>query len=129
MANIYLDAIELPGDLVWSDEFSWSAVERSNQYSLTGALIVEESLKLAGRPITLEAKNEFLGHIWLSRQTVKALYDKAAIPGQQMTLTLSDGRTFTVAFKDEGVKAEAVYHVMAHVDADPYHLTLSLQTV
>lgn len=126
---ITLDAIILPEDLNWSDEFQWSPVARSTDYSLTGALIVEESLKQAGRPITLEAKSEFRGPVWIDRDTVDALYAKAAVPGTQMTLTLSDSRTFTVMFKDDGVKATPVYHVMPHDDADPYYLTLSLQTI
>lgn len=129
MTNIVLDGLSLPGDLVYSDEYQWSVVERSAEYSLTGALLVEESLKQAGRPITLEAKNEFRGPIWLSRSDVDALVAKAAIPGKTMTLTLADSRSFTVMFRETGVKAEPVYHVAAHDDDDPYYLTLQLQTV
>lgn len=129
MPNITLDAIVLDGDLRWTDEFKWSSIERSTQYSLTGALILESSEKLAGRPITLEAVNEFKGPIWLTRDKILALYAKAESPAESMTLTLSDGRVFTVAFRDQGINAEPVYHVMAHEDTDPYYLTLMLQTV
>ena len=127
--TITLDGITLPGDLIWSDEFQWVPVERTEEYSLTGALIIEESIKQTGRPITLEAKNEFLGHIWLTRGTVKALYDKASLTGQVMTLTLSDGRVFTVAFKAEGVTADAVFHIGDHLDVDRYHLKIQLQVI
>lgn len=129
MADIILDGLALPGDLVWTDEYQWCVVERSAEYGLTGSLIVEESVKQAGRPITLEAKNEFRGPIWLDRSIVNDLVAKAAITGKQMTLTLSDGRSFSVMFRDTGVKAEHVYHVMPHIDGDPYYLTLTLQTV
>jgi len=128
MADIVLDGLTLPGDLVWTDEYQWCEVERSAEYGL-GSLIVEESIKPAGRPITLEAKNEFLGPIWLSRSTVDLLMAKAATTGKQMTLVLSDERTFDVMFRDRGVVAEPVYHVMTHADGDPYYLTLTLQTV
>lgn len=129
MADIVLDGVILPGDLNWEDEFKWSPVERSADYSLTGALIVEESLKQAGRPITLKARSEFRGPVWLSRSIVNTLFEKASTPGLQMTLVLSDSRTFSVMFRNDGVEAEPVYHVMAHQNADPYYLTLYLMTV
>lgn len=129
MADIVLDGLILPGDLIWQDEFQWCSVERSAEYSITGALLIEESTKLAGRPITLVAKKEFLGHIWLSRLTIESLYSKASIVGKQMTLILVDNRVFTVMFRDSGVIADPVYHIAPHINKDPYYLTLSLMTV
>lgn len=126
MANIVLDGIQLPGDLVFEDEFQWTPVARSAEYTLTGSLVIEESLKLAGRPITLVAKSEFLGHIWLSRATIKALYEKASEVGKVMNLTLSDGRTFSVRFKENGVTADPVYHIGDHADTDRYYLKIQL---
>lgn len=41
--------IELPPDLHWRDEFSWTPVEQSTEYSLTGALIVQSGARQAGR--------------------------------------------------------------------------------
>ena len=57
MAAIALGSVTLPGDLRWSDEFAGAQVQRSAEYSVTGALIVQEAVKQAGRPITLEAKS------------------------------------------------------------------------
>lgn len=140
MADIILDGLTLPGDLVFSDEYEWCEVERSTDYSLTGALIVEENVKLAGRPITLEARQESThkrrlnetgayGHIWITRQTLDSLISKAATPEKEMTLVLSDLRSFTVMFREEGVTAEPLYHIMPHDDADPYHVVIKLMTV
>lgn len=129
MTTITLDAIVLDGDLNWTDEFEWSPIQRSVEYSLTGALIVSESTKQAGRPITLEAQSEFRGPIWLSRNTIEALYAKLSTVNLEMTLTLSDNREFDVVFRDEGMIAIPVYHVMPHDSSDPYYLTLKLQTV
>jgi len=126
MANIVLDGITLPGDLLWEDEFQWVPVARSAEYTLTGSLVIEESIKQAGRPITLVAKSEFLGAIWLSRATVKALYAKASKVGKVMNLTLSDGRTFSVRFKENGVTADPVYHIGDHLDGDRYYLKIQL---
>lgn len=127
--DITLGSVTLPGDLKWSDEFSWSPVARSQDYGLTGSLILQESTRLAGRPITLEAKSESIGYIWLARSIIDALYTLASTPGWSGTLTLMDGRTFTVGFRDEGVAAEPVWHIAPHEDADAYTLTLKLQTV
>lgn len=126
MASIVLDGITLPGDLIWEDEFQWNSIERAVEYTLTGALAIEESVKLAGRPITLVAKSEFLGHIWLTRSTIKALYAKASETGKVMNLTLSDGRTFSVRFKENGVTADPVYHIGDHADTDRYYLKIQL---
>lgn len=129
MPHITLDAIVLDADLVWSDEFSWNPIDRSAEHSLTGALITKEHIKLAGRPITLEAKSESRGLIWMTRTTIEALYTKSQTLDTSMTLTLSDERVFTVRFRDDGFEATPVYHVMPHVSGDPYYLVLKLQTV
>lgn len=138
---ITLDGLELPGDLVFSDEYDWCEVERKSEYSLSGALIVSESVKLAGRPITLEARQEALhkkrlisetggyGHIWITRQTLDSLLSKANTPENEMTLVLSDNRTFTVMFREEGITAQPLYHIMPHDDADPYYVVIKLITV
>ena len=127
--DITLGGVTLPGDLRWTDEFAWSPVARSQDYSLTGALILQEAVKLAGRPITLEARNENAGYIWLARAQVAAVQALADTPGWSGTLTLMDGRSFTVAFRDEGLRADPVWHIAPHEDADAYTLTLQLQTV
>lgn len=122
---ITLGGLTLPGDLHWKDEFAWSPVQRSAEYSLTGALIVQESVKQAGRPITLEARSD----VWLTRSAVRALQTLAETPGWSGTLTLADGRAFTVAFREEGLSAEPVRHIAPTEDADPYTLTLALMSV
>lgn len=138
---ITLDGLELPGDLVFADEYEWCEVERKTEYSLTGALIVQESTKLAGRPITLSARQEALhkkrlinetggyGHIWISRSTLDDLISKANTPALEMTLVLPDDQTFTVMFREEGISAQPLYHIMPHEDADPYYVVIKLITV
>ena len=88
-----LGALTLPQGLRWADEFDWSPLaQQATEYSLTGALIVQQAVKQAGRPITLEGGREFA---WLTRTEVAAL--KALLDaGEEMTLTLHDARTFTV---------------------------------
>ena len=87
-----LGALTLPQGLRWADEFTWSPLTQATEYSLTGALIVHQGEKQAGRPITLEGGKDFA---WLTRTEVAAL--KALLDaGEEMTLTLHDARTFTV---------------------------------
>ena len=89
---ITLDTVTLPQGCVWRDEFDWTPVTQATAYSLTGALIVEQAEKQAGRPITLVGGKNFT---WLTRTEVAAL--KALLDaGEEMTLTLHDSRTFTV---------------------------------
>lgn len=89
---ITLGALTLPQGLRWADEFTWSPVSQSTEYSLTGALLVEQAEKQAGRPITLIGGKDFA---WLTRAQLvdlKALLDTRA----ERVLTLHDGRSFTV---------------------------------
>jgi hypothetical protein len=89
---ITLDSITLPQGLRYADEFAWSPLAQTLEYSITGALIIEQAVKLAGRPITLTGGKEFA---WRTRAQVVAL--KALLDaGDAMTLTLHDARTFTV---------------------------------
>mgnify|MGYP006392301455 CR=1 FL=1 len=69
--------ITLPDDLLWEDEFTWQSVEQRSQYSITGALLVESSVKQAGRSITLRGGMDFA---WIDRATLLALQAAAAQP-------------------------------------------------
>lgn len=126
---ITLGSVSLPGDLVWADEFAWNPVAQSSEYSLTGALIVQAAPRLAGRPITLEAKDSGAGYVWVVRSTVLALRTLAETPGWTGTLTLADARTFSVGFREEGVLADPVRFIAPLGESDAYTLTLKLQTV
>jgi hypothetical protein len=88
-----LGAISLPADVWWSDEFDWSALEQTAEYSITGALIVDQGVRLAGRQITLASADR---GGWVPRSTVLALQAQRAAIGTSYTLTLADGRIYTV---------------------------------
>ena len=98
MANHTLNALAIPADMVWTDEFNWPTGIRSTEYALTGALIVDAGQRLAGRPITLAGSAD---GGWVTRATVDALRVLAsALPGQYV-LALADGRSFNVVFAPE----------------------------
>lgn len=87
----------LPDAMNWIDEYSWSPVQQSSTYTVTGALILESAVKQAGRPITLQGAED---RTWLSRTVVDTLHAWAALPSTAFTLTLR-GVSRQVAFDHE----------------------------
>lgn len=62
--------IELDDELYPSDEHEWSSLVSSTKYALDGTMIVEQSIRKAGRPYTMQAPSD-MG--FLTRSTVNAL--------------------------------------------------------
>ena len=91
--SITLGAFTLPDGLRWTDEFAWSETAQNVGYLVSGASLVEESQKLAGRPITLTGGRRWA---WITRAQAEALHAALTAPGAQFVLTLHDGRTFDV---------------------------------
>lgn len=103
-----LAEIALPNDLLWVDEFKWTPVTSTGSYSLAGALIIEQGVKLAGRPITLEPPDS--GMAWVPRSTVQALKEAAALTSRTFRLMLeypTDIREFLVTFAPDTDPIEA----------------------
>jgi hypothetical protein len=121
-----LGDLQLPRGMVWDDEFAWSAVQKSAEYSVTGALLIDAAVKQAGRPITLRG-DATAG--WIRRSVVEALRALAAADavGEHL-LTLADGRTFTVQFApvDQPVQADPVARPELPPDTFPYVATVRL---
>lgn len=117
-----LGALTLPADPVWTDEFpsDWSPVARSGEYSLTGAYIVQESVRLTGRPITLDVA-------WLTRAELIAVDALAAMTEQKHTLVIAQG-TFTVMFRDPPYTVDGLRQVSDPDNSEPYQVTLNLHT-
>lgn len=76
--------LALPQDLEWVDEFSWSPVQQSIETTLTGALVIQESKQLRGRPITLQGKDD-MG--WVQRTTGNTLMQLRDTAGCAMILS------------------------------------------
>jgi hypothetical protein len=125
-------ALLLPDDLLWSDEHVWTPAVSSVSYLLTGALLVQSATRQAGRPITLIGPSDMA---WVTRATLETLRSWAAVAlsdtSGRFTLTLANGRTFTVAFRhqDTAIEAEPVLGIPARSDADFYRLTLRLMEI
>ena len=90
-----LDTIELPDDLEWEVEISWNPVVQTVERGATGALFIQESVKIKGREITLVGGSDMC---WISRTTVEALRTKRDAVGSVMTLTIGI-TNYTVMFR------------------------------
>lgn len=104
-----LAEIVLTDDLLWADELDWVPVVASKQFTLTGALLIEQGVKQFGRPLTLKSPDSELG--WVTRDTVTALRAAAGILNRKFTLQLeyaADIRAFTVMFDHEANPVQAV---------------------
>lgn len=119
-----LGALAIPRGMVWSDEFDWHAVEKSTQYSLTGALLVDVATRQAGRAITLQG-SEDAG--WIARSVLQQLHALAALPGAVHVLQLADGRTFDVQFAPgTPVEARPIARPELPAATHPYVATVRL---
>lgn len=124
-------SVALHPDLKWSDEFNWLPVEQSAERTITGALIVQVASRTGGRPVTLEPEDD--NSAWMQRSAVQQLRNWAAVPGQEMELTLR-GTTRTVIFRHQdgpGLEASPVVHFSdADVaSSDFYKVTLRLMEI
>ena len=104
--------------LVWSDEFSWSPVQQSKQYSIGGTLVIQEAKKLSGRPITLVGGE----NVWESRSVVEALHAASLLTFQEFTLTMPDSSTKTVMFDKQNnpIEAKALFAGQDEQATDQY---------
>lgn len=119
--------VTFPQDLIWTDEFAWSAIAQSTPArTLSGALIIQQGTKLAGRPITLGGE-----WVWHRRADLLTLQSWTAVPELQMTLTHYDQRTFNVIFRshETAIDASPVLYLTPEDPGEPYQATLNLMTV
>lgn len=121
-------ALDLPADLLWSDEFTWQPIEQSVDWTITGAVVVQTAERLAGRPITLQGGERFA---WIDRATLDQLLAWAAVPGREMTLNIR-GTQRTVIFRHNEPPVIEASMLLYHSEPDaatPYTCTIRLMEV
>ncbi len=125
--SIILDGLTLPEDLIWRDEFEFSTIAQSKRRTITGALVVQESVKLKGRTILLEGGDTFA---WITRAQLILLKAKTDIVDSTFTLNFH-GTSYTVRFdRDNGpIKAQTIRDCTDPSPDDPYSITVALITV
>lgn len=107
----------------------WQPVVQSAAFTLTGSLVLEESVKQAGRPLTFKSEAD-AG--WVPRSAVDQLHAWACAPGAQLTLTrFGADRAVTFRHGDgPAVEAGPVAYVARAPQPDDWMLlTLRLLTV
>lgn len=124
--------VQLPRDLLWEDQFTWSPVVSEVSYSLSGAVIIESALKVAGRPITLVAPESAMG--WVTKDVVDILWAWSSVVNRPLLLTLQfpeDVRTFDVVFRHAEVPMEAkpVKGFTEHGAKEWFSITLRLMEI
>ena len=88
-------SLALPQDMRWTDEFDWSTTAQTAPvYTLSGAVVIQQGQKQAGRPITLAGE-----WAWLDLGIIRTLRDWSDVPELVMTLTHYDGRRFNVMWR------------------------------
>lgn len=122
------DKVILPADMLWVDEFDWSASAQTQPiYSLSGSLIIQTGIKKAGRPITLTGD-----WAWHTRKTVQTLREWTDIAGLKMQLSHYDGRVFDVIFRLHEAPLQSTEPVVYRVPETAYNeymLTVRLMTI
>ena len=128
MADLVLDTVTLDDHHEWVDEFDWDLVAQEQERSLNGKLIVQEGVKVYGRPITLAAN----GAAWTPLSVVRALEALRNDPGRVMPLALPDGSSHYVIFNRVGgapLEARQLFRQVDPAPDDLYEVTLRLITV
>lgn len=121
-------SVNLGDQLLWADEFAWNPVSQQVDPSVTGALLIQTSVLLAGRPITLAGGQDQRG--WISRAALLQCQAWAAVPGQVMALAYR-GTTHTVIWRhqDGAIDASPVDPRTDDAADDDYRVTLRFMRI
>jgi hypothetical protein len=120
--------VTLDPDLRWSDEDNWHGVQQAVTRTLTGALDLQAAAMVKGRPITLEPEND--DSAWMLSSIVVQLRNWAAVPLQQLTLTIRDvSRTVIFRHQDGGLEARPVVHFRDRLPGDFYLCVIRLMEI
>jgi hypothetical protein len=116
----------LPADMLWSDEYDYIPVQSRSTPTLDGGLVVEQSLQIKGRPLTLEGGDD---RGWMLKSELDKLFTLAS-QLTPLTFTHADGRIFTVAFVGgDSLKARGLYPLSLPSDDAYFVATLKLMII
>lgn len=136
MTDITLNGIELPGDLYWQDEFTAWRVGQVQRPTLTGALVIQQSARQSGRPITLVTTQHSGGYVapvtLATLSALRALEEQSAVTPMALIMPGHNGaadRTFSVLFNrasGAAIEAEPLVFRVPYSDGDFFKITLRL---
>ena len=124
------ETIQLEDGFFWSDE-NWSVIEQNQEFAISGALIIQEGRKQAGRPITLQPANKKKGWIKLRDLNTLRLWQNLQ---EQFTLQFEwphDQREFNVIWnhKDGALESTPIKNTPAVSLNDFFNVTLRFTEV
>lgn len=105
-----LGGVALPDDAILV-EFDDTPIEQSVEWSLTGAVVIQESRKLAGRKFTLDLSG-------IARSTLRALETLTMTPAVRGVLHHPNGTEWEVIFARPDPISATAYVDYATVDLD-----------
>lgn len=112
----------------WHDEYDWTPLTQSDPvYLLNGSMDIQQGIKKAGRPITLNGDNA-----WIKRKDINLLQNWAGVPELILTLTHPKGQNFSVIFARpfiSEIRHFVRYRPSDQSDDDNYQLNLHFITV
>lgn len=113
---------QLPNDLVWTDELTWSPLTQKKGYSIEGSLILDRFVRLAGRPITLIGNER---RSWVRRSLLQELQAWASLENDPIFTLAVHGVDYLVVFDlgEDGtnaVRGEPVFAFEELEPEDPY---------
>lgn len=122
--------LELPRDLIWVDELTWSKVTQKTERGIFGTLVIDAMARNGGQPITLQGDGN---SAWISRATLRTLKVWSGIPGLRMTLRIL-AEEFEVVFDHgdaEETRAMAMQSVIEYSDPEDgdYYCSLVLRFI
>lgn len=138
MTRILLAGIELPADLQWTDEFTAWRVGQQVRNSLNGAMIVQESARQAGRPITLQTTRDGTAYVGVVAlpivRALQASESEARLSPLELVMPAHNGgdRTFQVRWRrvdGPAIQVEPTRFAVPALDSDLFSITLRLMTV
>lgn len=120
--------LELPRDLIWVDELTWSKVTQKTERGIFGTLVIDAMARNGGQPITLQGDGN---SAWISRATLRTLKAWSSVPGLRMTLQILS-EEFEVVFDHgdaEETRALAMQSVIEFSDPEDgdYYCSLVLR--
>lgn len=122
--------LELPRDLIWVDELTWSKVAQKTERGIFGTLVIDAMARNGGQPITLQGDGN---SAWISRATLRTLKAWSSVPGLRMTLRIL-AEEFEVVFDHgdaEQTRAMAMQSVIEYSDPEDsdYYCSLVLRFI
>ena len=108
--------IELSNQLSWLNEFAWTPVQLTTEYSITGAMITQKGVKLSGQPMEL-------GCAGVQRSLVTSLEAIKDFAGE-MQLNFRNN-TYTVIWDSTPFESTPLKDLIEPTDTDWYTLKIN----